>query len=532
MSLLGNQNNEFEKKLKQQLNDTDYKPSDSLWDRIDQEVNRPDFEQKIEGKVGNYSIKPSPQTWEQIEAQLPPEPSSKSYRKILWIPFTVLLFIGSFGVGYFLNWGDGVNNNSLTEISEPIDPTKNNIQPSFNDVVAKPKYYKNTITQTVTDNIIDEPTQTQIIKTTPISKKSLSKKAHPLATKTTRNNYKNGVGTKSTPLKLNKVNANLNKGEVNLINTAKITVSNINNESDNNVQPTITSITNNTLFTETPEPIVIEPNTIQEPLIESSLADSTHKGKPLNSIANNEVDTSTALKLLANNSNDQKPSKLSLSIMIGAHYSLMQLSSSNPSLQQHINLRNQIESPEVDWSGGFLIDYEWKKLLFSTGVQFTSFSMGMTYGTTSPTQTMQTEANSSVATTDSVTANGAINTRIKYSWNEIPFLVTYRFTPTKRLGIEAKVGISYAIISTVDAALVGPNNVGVFLVKNKESFPYLTNSFFAQTYLGVSYQVNSAITLTCMPYLRYSLNDISGANYAVKQQPYMLGLSLGLRKHF
>lgn len=530
MSLLGNQNNEFEKKLKQQLNDTDYKPSDSLWDRIDQEVNRPDFEQKMEGKVGNYSLKPSPQTWEQIEAQLPPEPSGKNHRKILWIPFTVLLFLGSFGVGYFLNWGDAINNNGLTENSEPINSTKNNVEPGSNNEIAQPKNNKTTPTQTTDKN--NEPNQPQKIRTTPLTENSQQKKAHPIAPKTTRNNYKNGVDAKSTPLKLNQVKASLNTGEVKQITTNNIAADNIHIKNNNSTQPTIASITNNTQITETTAPVMLQPKTITETVIETNLADSTTKGKPLNSLANNVADTNTTVKLLEDISGDQNPSKLSISIMVGAHYSLMQLSTNNPSLQQHVDLRNQIESPRVDWSGGFLIDYEWKKLLFSTGVQITSFSMDMKYGTTAPTQAMQTEGNSKVATTDSVTANGAIDTRIKYSWNEIPILVTYRFTPTKRLGIEAKVGISYAIISTVDAALVGPNNVGVFLVKNKESFPYLTNSFFAQTYLGVSYQINPAITLTCMPYLRYSLNDISGANYAVKQQPYMIGLSLGLRKHF
>ena len=239
-----------------------------------------------------------------------------------------------------------------------------------------------------------------------------------------------------------------------------------------------------------------------------------------------------ANKPLPNLTEEERPSKLSLSIMMGAHYSQMHLYTNQPQLAKHVALRNQIESAEIEWSGAFLLDYEWKKFLISSGIQFTNFSMGMTYGTTPAAQQPKPEPNSQVVTNDSVTADGINNTRIRYSWNEIPILITYRFTPHKRLGIEAKVGASYAFISTVDAALVGQNNVGVFAVKNKESFPFVKNSIFAQAYLGLAYQINSSVTLTAMPYLRYSLNSMIDGNYAVKQHPYMVGMSVGLRKHF
>jgi len=67
MSLLGNRNNDFEKKLKQQLDDTEFKPSESLWSRIDQEVNKPEFEKKVEGKIGSYEVTPKPESWAIIE---------------------------------------------------------------------------------------------------------------------------------------------------------------------------------------------------------------------------------------------------------------------------------------------------------------------------------------------------------------------------------------------------------------------------------------------------------------------------------
>jgi hypothetical protein len=70
------------------------------------------------------------------------------------------------------------------------------------------------------------------------------------------------------------------------------------------------------------------------------------------------------------------------------------------------------------------------------------------------------------------------------------------------------------------------------VIKNKESFPFIKNSIFAQAYLGIAYQINQAIMITAAPYLRYSLNSMTDNKYSVKQHPYMLGISIGLRKHF
>jgi hypothetical protein len=274
-----------------------------------------------------------------------------------------------------------------------------------------------------------------------------------------------------------------------------------------------------------PTDVVQQQNKPNEPL-----TDTTKSVKNIIPALHDSVANTT--KSEPNLDDEERPSKISLSIMMGAHYSQMHLYTEQPTLAKHVTLRNQIESAKIDWSGAFLIDYAWKKFLFSSGLQFTHFSMGMTYGTTQATQSPKYEPNSQVSTNDSVTANGINNTRIKYSWNEIPLLITYRFTPHKRLGVEAKVGVSYAFISTVDAALVGQNNVGVLVVKNRESFPFVKNSIFAQAYLGLAYQVNPAITITAMPYLRYSLNSMTDSKYEVKQHPYMVGMSIGLRKHF
>jgi len=569
MSLFKNQNNDFEKKLRHQLDETEFNPSDSLWSRIDQEVNRPEFEQKVEGKIGNYQLDPKKETWEQIEAQLPPEPNGKNRRKYLWIPLTALLFISGLGIGFWLNQIENTSNILVINGNEQQAPSTFEAQPDAETKVIAPNQSKTQI-ETLSNNKENsklkqndikfddnnedltsqtkKPTQKQIATTTSIQTTNYSKQPTANSNETLSKLPKNDVTDN-----LNKKQVTLNQSPLNNSNQPIAgvigTESNLskNNVADNRSlnkkqiappqnlselegvtqreQTTQKQTASNTAQTETNEPLAAARTASTE-----QPTDSTKSYKNvLPPLSDSAVATN---KPLPNLTEEERPSKLSLSIMMGAHYSQMHLYTNQPQLAKHVALRNQIESAEIEWSGAFLLDYEWKKFLISSGIQFTNFSMGMTYGTTPAAQQPKPEPNSQVVTNDSVTADGINNTRIRYSWNEIPILITYRFTPHKRLGIEAKVGASYAFISTVDAALVGQNNVGVFAVKNKESFPFVKNSIFAQAYLGLAYQINSSVTLTAMPYLRYSLNSMIDGNYAVKQHPYMVGMSVGLRKHF
>lgn len=569
MSLFKNQNNDFEKKLRHQLDETEFNPSDSLWSRIDQEVNRPEFEQKVEGKIGNYQLDPKKETWEQIEAQLPPEPNGKNRRKYLWIPLTALLFISGLGIGFWLNQIENTSNILVINGNEQQAPSTFEAQPDAETKVIAPNQTKTQIETASNNKENSKPKQNDIKfndnnqDLTSQTKKPTQKQiATTTSIQTTNNSKQPTANSNETLSKLpkNDVTDNLNKKQVTLnqspLNNSNQPIAGVigteSNLSKNNVaanqslnkkqiappqnlselegvtqreQTTQKQTASNTAQTETNEPLVTART--------ASAEQPTDSTKAFKNVLPPLSDSAVAAnKPLPNLTEEERPSKLSLSIMMGAHYSQMHLYTNQPQLAKHVALRNQIESAEIEWSGAFLLDYEWKKFLISSGIQFTNFSMGMTYGTTPAAQQPKPEPNSQVVTNDSVTADGINNTRIRYSWNEIPILITYRFTPHKRLGIEAKVGASYAFISTVDAALVGQNNVGVFAVKNKESFPFVKNSIFAQAYLGLAYQINSSVTLTAMPYLRYSLNSMIDGNYAVKQHPYMVGMSIGLRKHF
>lgn len=531
MSLFKNQNKDFEKKLKHQLDETGFKPSESLWSNIDQEVNLPLFEEKVNGKIGNYKLNPNKETWEKIVAQFPLEPKGKNNKKYLWISLSVILFIGLSGVGYLTNR----ITTPLTEVKPKLDKSElvteaitiatsseKNIEVRVNKKVEEKGKIK---TNSVLEKLEHE--HKSVIHTkTKYNKKSKSKQyiAQHNPVLLLHDDYLINANktSKGNNLILNRaIFINKEAGVVNGLKNNHVTISVKIGLNADKTQPNLSD--DKAQAREQEISTSYQPNETKDPSDTSKIA---------RNIILAIHDSITSQIKPSINDNVNLPSKLSLSVIIGAHFSQMQLNETKTDLKEHVALRNQIETAKIDWSGAFLLDYEWNKLLISSGIQFTHFSMGMTYGTTLATQPPKYEANSQVATNDSVTANGINNTRIKYSWNEIPLLITYRFTPHKRFGIEAKVGLSYAFISTIDAALVGQNNVGVLVIKNKESFPFIKNSIFAQAYLGIAYQINKAIMITAAPYLRYSLNSMTDNKYSVKQHPYMLGISIGLRKHF
>lgn len=501
MSLLKNRNNDFEKKLQEQLDDTVYKPTESLWNRIDQEVNRPEFEKRVEGKVGNYQLKPFPETWEQIEAQLPPERKNRRRVGLVWFSSLATLLVIAFGVGYQLNYLH--HNTSLTAVKN-TSTVSNTMRKS---AVSSPKKEKivNATNQVAEAQTIavKQKTQTQ---TQPQSRPQLSPRSQTLVKLPVRKaTVTTSKGAKSTT----EHKPNMPVATSNQVDKYTLPVTNAPTES------AIDSMHVGPVKFLTADSVLLAKN-----------SDTTQK------------QVARSLPVLSDSNNvsaivPDESSKLSLTILVGAHYSMMQLQALNTSLANTVALRKNVEQAKVDWSGGFLLDYSLSNnWMVSSGIQFTHFSMGMNFGTATTSTSPKFEPGGTFLTTDSVTTGVLNNQRIKYSWNEIPVLFTYKFKPLARLAVEAKVGVSYAIISVVDVAMVAQNNIGVLSVKSTDAFPGFTNSWFAQTYLGLSYRLNDDITLTAMPYVKYSINNMIERSNWISQRPYMVGLSLGLRKQF
>lgn len=550
MSLLGNQDNEFEKQLKKQLSDTEFKPSESLWDRIDKDVNRPVFEQKVGSKLNQFQVTPSEETWEQIEAQLPPEPRRWKPIGKIWYGLFLLLFSGGITIGYFITKHQQLK---LAErdalVLTPESKPQNQTQGVFNKQAIEKKsvekesdlgealYNKKSGVNTKIHSNQDVQPHAQgadISKKTPLI--SSIKQEKPNASPTRVESIGNLAQQQETVVPTSQIAPLATEAPKNSIT--------INNATNLPALPLNSAVINNDSDKSgsnvTEEPTLVVP--VQQQVL--LIARDSLKGLPapdagasLDFIGKLISPISDSVTKASTHTAPNKPSsKISITILAGAHMSNMALGEpAGREMSNNINLRKQVERPKADITAGFLLDYHLnKRWIVSGGVFVTNFKMDMVYNTSPTNQSAQKEPKARyIHPNDSIfNGSGEYNQGIRYSWNEIPLLLTFNFNPGKRLSFEIKSGLSYAIINTVDANMISYNNVGVLVLKGKESFPQIRNSVFAHVYAGISYRLNETVSLNAMPYFRYSVNSMIRNENWVQQRPYLTGMSLSLRKYF
>lgn len=577
MSLLGNQNNDFEKKLKKHLGDTEYKPAESLWDRIDKEVNKPEFEQRVEGKIGRYELAPKPETWEYIEANLPPEPKSWKRSGKLWYGIVALLLISGAIIGYQLNRSFNQEEDALvyqhgTDMAETGNEMPERIQEAeqLKQIQSKPATnglnnerkqevlveQKGTVKpETITD-VASSPVKVRTgdntkpqtpgkntVNTLPASAQPLTKGNTVVAggTKTDQGSVSDtenarpvaALEKETRPLNTNI--AALDHGR-NTLNNNTVAQSNTLLGRKENPENAAEKAHPNEPQPQKDDLVTPEPDKSLSPGNEpdATLAPDTSQPVPAKNTGKPVAQANDSVNGLPFNAiDDQPPVRLSITVLTGIHQSNMKLVAPS-NMQANKAMRERVETPEWDFTGGFLLDYKVnEQVLISSGLILTSFSMGMSYNALPSNRSARLEPGATYENSrDSIVSGSNLSSRIKYSWNEIPLFVTYRFKTSKRVGVELRGGISYAMISTVDAGMVGQDNIGVLVMKTKESFPVLQNSIFTHLYAGISYKLNETVSLNAMPYVRYSLNSMIRNEKWIQQHPWMMGLSMGLRKSF
>ncbi|MBP7511707.1 MAG: hypothetical protein KA981_07240, partial [Bacteroidia bacterium] len=82
----------FEEKLKKQLDGTEMKPSDALWNRIEQNMYADSFEPALQEKLENYTVDPRKEVWDQVESQLP---ESRRKRGFIWFASVATLLLAT-----------------------------------------------------------------------------------------------------------------------------------------------------------------------------------------------------------------------------------------------------------------------------------------------------------------------------------------------------------------------------------------------------------------------------------------------------
>ncbi|MFI5221243.1 MAG: outer membrane beta-barrel protein [Bacteroidia bacterium] len=507
MNLLRNRNKEFEKKLKERLGDAEYKPSEPVWEKIASEISRDELEVGVAEKADHFLPKVNPKIWENIESKITVS-GKLGYRKYLWIPL-VLLFIGSsgyFGFQYFKNNVQGEKNIA-----------SGSSIPELKNENSKPSKGESETVEHRNEKLIPE-------KIIPVEKVAET------------------LSIKSGEIKVNKKAGRSPAFKNNSAKVPPVIFSGNNLTVAKNVEPKNNIVRQNpeTVKTESenPNPVAKVDSVITTKSVPPFAKKDSSLVKPAESIA--KADTLTNV----NPGNFKKKSgeeltRFSISALTGIHecYNiLLAPSSSNLNLKDNISLRKQIELPSSDWNGAFFLNYELnKKWRISSGIMVSNFSQQFNFDTLTPNSTHAaiTEHGVKMANqNDSITSGNSNSYRIKYTWTEIPLLITYTFFQKKKFDFEITTGVSYAFISGVDAAYVSYDNVGVLILTDKDAFPGIKNNFFFHFYPSVSYHISEKISIGVVPTFKMSITSITGNDNWVQQYPYFIGISGTLRKKF
>ncbi len=503
MNLFRNRNKKFEKKLKQQFDGLEYRPSELLWDKISKEIPEDNFEKTFAENLNSFNPKTNPETWNKIETQLP-KYERKNYR-IVWIPLLFLFFGSAAYFGYQLNNGQLAIDNKLS-VENKLKDNKQLATSKEKLEISNEEKVKLIIPSN--DKISIQKNQT--IKTKKVvaqkSGKSISKPNHFSSGKVDKNRLTNNESSSVNTI-VSEKNPIAIQPEQKPISTSASSISETKIPSNNLIQKIDTTIASNI--------------------------------PPIQQLKTNSVDSISTKKVVQNNSIDDKLTKFSITIISGMNYCYNHLSAPSNSainFSDNISLRKSIETPMLDWNGAFLLDYainsNWR---MSTGLMVSNFSQQFQYAIQTPTGNHSSIVDPSAKINnpnDSIVNGNSYTNRIKYTWTEIPLLVTYSFPKKNKIGFKITTGISYAIISGVDASYVSYDNIGVLMLTDKNGFPGVKNNFSFHFYPSVTYKLNELVEIGIAPTFKYSLTSITENTNWVQQQPYFIGISASLRKKF
>lgn len=520
--------------MQKQLGNHKVKPSGGLWDKLNQELDEGSFEQKIQANVDGFELVPNSDTWQKIEAELPPERILKKRLGYFLLALLLLLFSAGLWVGYELKPPSLVNSNTNTESPDYLTnlPARSN--------KSAPNQPKKVVAETAS----------------PLLHTAVAKSKQPTPELAT------GSNIKQKPLALLPQGSKVHNRMVQIANTNQTKRM---SEQPENLSETATAV---------PKPFIATKDNQQPDATLANMSGKQEKNAvEIAEQTNKEVAKVTADTLLeedkpdhtpaaqllplsgdsarimasGNNSkkqeqlniDEEKPGKFSMLIMVGSHLSLNHLQTpltNRYNMDENMALRNSLEKPRVDWSGGFYMDYmlsnKWR---VAVGIAMLNFTQQFNYNLIPAVGITNGAGEQGVAVfnpTDSVVSGSLYNTRIRYSWTEIPVLLTYKVTNNKKWNMELQAGASYAILNAVDASIVSYDNTGLLQLKDKDAFPGLQNSVFVICNPTISYTLNEKVQIGMMPTFKYSLNSMVKNENWVQQHPYFIGMALSLRKRF
>jgi hypothetical protein len=558
MSLL-KKHNKFEESIKAKMSELETKPSDSLWAKLEKELDTDSFEPTLRAKFEDFSLPVSEQTWTSIEAQLPHERNKK---RILAFWFTGI-FLTALSLGFIASrfyFPGNSSDNSLAIVNEPQKvepqlPISN--QQKLNEVESTTQEESSIQQKTKNSSITNEETKQNSVTENSATESSNSENIASENATLENSNAKKSESVSTSAKSLAK-RSRTKKSSGNIISNsavagrtialgaksskAKNQSSNLasNTNSPSSVIPPVDLNTKQSVNSpqlaqtiEKPNPVKQEVRELQDVSGKIKLDDVQIKFDKDSILRTQEVNAENYT------SENDKPGKFSITAIVGFYRTEMLLSKPSSSiydLNKVYDLRTKLEKPSVDWSGGFLLNYHvndhW---LISSGIQISNFKQSLHYDLADPiadTFGQIQSQNLYLHPTDSI-IEGHVKTAVnKYSFTEIPIWVTYSIMTDKKIGFDFMLGYSFAFLTSVNAYMPDPALVGLLTVNDKTSFPFLKGSSFINIAPAVNYRINNTVQLGLMPQFKLGLSSVIDNKNWIQEKPMAVGVNFYLRKRF
>ncbi|MBJ7429032.1 MAG: hypothetical protein JHD28_08760 [Bacteroidia bacterium] len=544
MNHLNNQD-KFEKQLKEQFDSFEAKPNEALWENIAQNLPADNFEKSIASKLNTLQVEPSEGIWLAIEKHLPQ--ISKYSKKLVYLWTFAVLTVGVIA-GIFINkfTVEISQNNTLTHPkafvwldSAAVDHENLNSSTGFLTKTNNSKQQLALNTEKAENKAITEKAQHTYNQIT--SKKSANNKA---ITKST-NNQTNANSNRKPIIAAAIVIAPVIKGSAtnNIVNNPIAKNDGLNNNalSSNNSG---SNNNNNTAIAKNDEPI--------NPVIAEQ-----NKPKPVKAIDNTEpetkletpakVDSSTNTPNVKTTNAQQasendymgpslKREKLTIIAYAGMGYSFMRYAEGTDKTNSaaNINLREKTETTESEISGGFLVGYDiTKRITLSSGIIMANFKQTMSFNLDTAKQQLGNYEENLIYYQDTILAGNNNVKSLKYSYTEIPIYVTYKILETPKFELAAQTGLGIGFLTGINTYVIAQNNVGVYEISNKNDYPAFKNTLFFTFQPQFTYNLSTpGVSIGFMPIIKTSLTNIVSDEKWLKQYPYNMSFNLFLRKRF
>jgi hypothetical protein len=558
MSLLKKQN-KFEESIKAKMSELETKPSDSLWAKLEKELDTDSFEPTLSAKFEDFSLPVSEQTWTNIEAQLPQE---KNKKRILAFWFTgiflIALSLGFIASRFYLP--DNSSENSIAIINGPQKVEKQLPlfnQQKLNEVESSTQEESSNQQKIKNSSLSNEETKQNSVSEIKVTESSLSENITSENT-VSDNSIAKKFESVASPAKSSSKKSKAKNSSVKTISNSAVAVGKIalgaksskaknqsadlgsNTNSTSSVIPPVDLNTKQTVNTpqlaqtiEKSNPVKQEVRELQEANAKIKLEDVQIKFDKDSIIRTQEVNTENYV------SEEDKPGKFSMSAIVGVFRTEMLLSKPSSSiydLNKVFDLRSKLEKPSVDWAGGFLLNYHVNNhWMISSGVQISNFKQALHYDLADPkadTFGQIQSQNLYLHPTDSI-IEGHVKTAVnKYSFTEIPIWITYSILTDKKIGFDFMLGYSFAFLTSVNAYMPDPALVGLLTVNDKTSFPFLKGSSFINIAPAVTYRINNTVQLGLMPQFKLGLSSVIDNKNWIQEKPMAIGINFYLRKRF